>query len=173
VLGWLLFALLGIIWTAFLLPRRHSSPLGSAKEFERTLHLLAEANRNVPGRWVLVPPKGRPLDGGQAARRARARRRRRLVFMLLGDGALLSGVMGAFPGLRSMLYGTAALGTCLVFYSGFLLAVARRERAAVRRRRYGELQTKNGHRLAAASGNGHPANGNGHAVARLAAAGHV
>ena len=134
MLGWLLFALLGIIWTAFLLPRRHSSPLGSAKEFERTLHLLAETNRNVHGRWVLMPPKGRALDGGLAARRMRARRRRRLVFVLLSDGALITAVIGAFPRLRPMLYGTAGFVGLLVVYCGFLAVIATRERAQSRAR---------------------------------------
>jgi hypothetical protein len=186
VLGWLLLALLGIIWAAFLLPRRHSSPLGSAKEFERTLNLLAETNRTVSGRWVLVPPKGRALDGGQTSRRIRARRRRRLVFVLMADGALLTGIIGAFPGLRPMLFGTAALSTLLVLYTGLLAAIAAHERTEARRRRalallegaprvmsrYSAMpSTKNGnghHALggnsrAAGNGNGHGmGNGNGH-----------
>lgn len=178
MLGWLLFALLGIIWIAFLLPRKHSSPLGSAEEFERTLNLLRETNRTVSGRWVLVPPKGRVLDGGQTSRRIRARRRRRLVFVLMADGALLTGVMGAFPGLRPMLFGTAALSTLLLLYTGLLAAIAAHERAEARRRkaraaleggprvmgRYTALPpARNGNGHHALGRNGHPArNGNGH-----------
>jgi hypothetical protein len=177
VLGWLLFALLGIIWIAFLLPRKHSSPLGSAKEFERTLNLLAETNRTASGRWVLVPPKGRVLDGGQASRRIRARRRRRLLFVLMADGALLTGIMGAFPGLRPMLFGTAALSSLLLLYTGLLAAIAAHERAEARRRRARSLLEQrprvmgrytaiparhgNGSRNAL-GGNGHAATGNGH-----------
>ena len=174
MLGWLLLALLGIIWAAFLLPRRHSSPLGSAKEFERTLNLLAETNRAVHGRWVLVPPKGRALEDGQTSRRIRARRRRRLVFVLMADGALLTGVMGVFPALRPMLYGTATLVALLLVYSGLLAGIAANERTEARRRkargmlegpprvmsRYTprQLRGRNG-----ADGNGHAAgNGNGH-----------
>ena len=180
MLGWLLLALLGIIWAAFLLPRRHSSPLGSAKEFERTLNLLAETNRTASGRWVLVPPKGRALDGGQTSRRIRARRRRRLVFVLMADGALLTGIMGAFPGLRPMLFGTAALSTLLLLYTGLLAAIAAHERTEARRRRalallegtprvmsrYSAMpSTKNGNGHHALGGNGRAAgNGNGHAT---------
>jgi hypothetical protein len=172
VLGWLLFALLGIIWIVFLLPRKHSSPLGSAKEFERTLNLLAETNRTVSGRWVLVPPKDRVLEGGQTSRRIRARRRRRLLFVLMADGALLTGIMGAFPGLRAMLFGTAALSSLLLLYTGLLAAIAAHERTEARRRRarallernprvmsrHTALPTRNG-----GGRNGHSANGNGHA----------
>ena len=178
MLGWLLFALLGIIWIAFLLPRKHSSPLGSAKEFEKTLNLLAETNRTVSGRWVLVPPKGRALDGGHSSRRIRARRRRRLLFVLMADGALLTGIMGAFPGLRPMLFGTAALSSLLVLYTGFLAAIAAHERAEARRRRarallersprvmsrYTALPRRNGNGHHALGANGHSANGNGHAI---------
>ena len=177
MLGWLLFALLGIIWIAFLLPRKHSSPLGSAKDFERTLNLLAEANRTVSGRWVLVPPKNRVLDGGQASRRIRARRRRRLLFVLMADGVLLTGVMGAFPPLRPMLFGTAALSSLLLLYTGLLAAITAHERAEDRRRRaralleqsprvmsrYTALPNKNGNGHHALGGNGHSANGSAHA----------
>ncbi len=172
--GWLLLALLGIIWAAFLLPRRHSSPLGSAKEFERTLNLLRETNRTVSGRWVLVPPKGRALEGGQTSRRMRARRRRRLVFVLIADAVLLTGIIGAFPGLRPMLYGTAALSTFLLLYSGLLAAITSHERAELRRRKARSLlqgpprvmtrytPTTAGSR----NGNGHrELNGNGHSIA--------
>ena len=180
MLGWLLLALLGIIWAAFLLPRRHSSPLGSAKEFERTLNLLAETNRTVSGRWVLVPPKGRALDGGQTSRRIRARRRRRLVFVLMADGALLTGIMGAFPGLRPMLFGTAALSSLLLLYTGLLAAIAAHERTESRRRRalallegtprvmsrYSAMpSTKNGNGHHALGGNARAAgNGNSHGM---------
>ncbi|HEX2088805.1 MAG TPA: hypothetical protein VHI54_02565 [Actinomycetota bacterium] len=177
MLGWLLFALLGIIWIAFLLPRKHSSPLGSAKDFERTLNLLAEANRTVSGRWVLVPPKGRVLDGGQTSRRIRARRRRRLLFVLMADGALMTGIMGAFPGLRPMLFGTAFLSSLLLLYTGLLAAIAAHERAETRRRRaralleqrprvmsrYTAVPNRNGNGQPALEGNGHPGgNGKGH-----------
>ena len=176
MLGWLLFALLGIIWIAFLLPRKQSSPLGSAKEFEKTLNLLAETNRTASGRWVLVPPKGRVLDGGQTARRVRARRRRRLLFVLMADGALLTGIMGAFPGLRPMLFGTAAFSSLLLLYTGLLAAIAAHERSEARRRRaralleqrprvmsrYTAVPTRNGNGHHALGANGHSANGNGH-----------
>ena len=151
MLGWLLFALLGIIWTVFLLPRKNSSPLGSAKEFERTLHLLAETNRNGHGRWVLMPPKGRPLDGGLAARRLRARRRRRLIFVLLTDGALITAVIGAFPRLRPMLFGTAGFVGLLLLYCGFLAVITPRERTqmlARKRSPYPGVAGKNGRRSA-------------------------
>ena len=176
MLGWLLLALLGIIWLVFLLPRKHSSPLGSAKEFERTLNLLAETNRAGPGRWVLVPPKGRALEGGQTSRRVRARRRRRLVFVLMADGALLTGVMGVFPALRPMLFGTAALVALLFGYSGLLAAIAAHERTEARRRRARLMLERpprvmsryTPHQLRAgngANGNGHAATtGNGHAA---------
>ena len=180
MLGWLLLALLGIIWTAFLLPRRHSSPLGSAKDFERTLNLLAETNKAASGRWVLVPPKGRALDGGQTSRRIRARRRRRLVFVLIADAALLTGVMGAFPGLRPMLYGTVGFGALLALYSALLVVIAAHERAEARRRRARRLLEAPPRvmsryappRHVATNGNGHHAlSGNGHSAGHGAANG--
>ncbi|MDP8955796.1 MAG: hypothetical protein M3N24_02405 [Actinomycetota bacterium] len=107
----------------------------------------------------------------------RARRRRRLVFVLMADGALLTAIMGAFPGLRPMLYGTAALGTLLLIYTGLLAAIATYERAEVRRRkarslperqprvmsRYTPTTVRNGNGHRALNGNGHlAANGDGH-----------
>ena len=171
MLGWLLFALLGIIWAAFLLPRKHSSPLGSAEEFERTLNLLAETHRTSSGRWVLMPPKGRALDGGRTSRRMKVRRRRKVLFILMADGALLTGLMGAFPALRPMLYGTAVLLGLLVLYSGLLAGIAAHERAEARLQRLRSLTAgippssslSAPSKLDSRNGNGHAtSNGNGH-----------
>lgn len=117
MLGWLLVALLGIIWAAFLIPSRRRSAVSSIEEFEQQMSLLAETNNQSPGRWVLMPRKGRGLMNPRDRQRARVRRRRRQVFMVLLEATSLTLLMGLFPPLRMMLYGTAVLALLLLGYA--------------------------------------------------------
>jgi hypothetical protein len=115
-LSWLLLAVLGIIWAAFLFPPRRRSPSSSVEEFERKMSLLAEANKDSPGRWVLMPRRGERFMGPQDRSRARARRRRRQLFIVLLEASALTLLIGLFPPLRKMLYGTAILVVVLLTY---------------------------------------------------------
>lgn len=139
MLSWLLVAVLGMMWAAFLLPSVRRSPVASVEEFERRMNFLAEAQRRGPGRWVLVPQKGKRFLGPRLRERLRVRRRRRRVFVLLLEALGLSLLMGLFPPLRAMLYGSAALAALLFGYTFFLLRlraeeVARSRARAARRR---------------------------------------
>jgi len=119
-LTWLLLAVLGIIWAALLLPSRARSPKSSVEEFEQRMNMLAEANRAAPGRWVLMPRKGQRFMGPERGR-ARVRRRRRQVFMVLLEATGLTLIMGIFPPFRIMLGVTAVLAFILLAYMAALV----------------------------------------------------
>jgi hypothetical protein len=149
MLGWLLVALLGIIWAAFLIPSRRRSAVSSIEEFEQQMSLLAETNSQSPGRWVLMPRKGRGLMNPRDRQRARVRRRRRQVFMVLLEATSLTLLMGLFPPLRMMLYGTAVLALFLLAYA-LVLAKIREDELERARLRPSVRPAGNGD-----SGNGH------------------
>jgi hypothetical protein len=155
VVGWLLVALLGIIWAAFLIPSRRRSPVSSIEEFEQNMSLLAETNNKSPGRWVLMPRKDRGLMAPRDRQRARVRQRRRQVFMVLLEATTLTLLMGLFPPLRLMLYGTAGLALLLLAYALVLAKIREDElEEARRRRRMGDPYARPSPR-AASNGNGH------------------
>lgn len=137
MLSWLLVAVLGMMWAAFLLPSVRRSPVASVEEFERRMNFLAEAQRRGPGRWVLVPQKGQRFLGPRLRERLRVRHRRRRVFVLLLEALGLSVLMGLFPPLRGMFYGSAVLAALLLGYTFFLLRLRAEEVARARRRARG------------------------------------
>jgi type II secretory pathway component PulM len=149
VLGWLLVAFLGIIWVAFLIPSRRRSPVSSIEEFEQRMSMLAETNSKSPGRWVLMPRKDRGIMSPRDQQRARVRRRRRQVFMVLLEATTLTFLMGLFPPLRMMLYGTAILALLLLSYALVLAKI--REDELERARLRPPIRT-NGHAEARANG---------------------
>jgi hypothetical protein len=134
VLTWLLLAVLGIIWAALLIPSRSRSPKSSVEDFEQRMNLLAEANRAAPGRWVLMPRKGQRFMGADRER-ARVRRRRRQVFMVLLESTGLTLIMGIFPPFRIMLGVTVFLVFVLLVYMATLvkLRAEELERAQIER----------------------------------------
>lgn len=156
VASWLLVALLGIIWAAFLIPSRRRSPVSSIEEFEENMHLLAETNNKSPGRWVLMPRKDRGLMAPRDRQRARVRRRRRQVFIVLLEATTLTLLMGLFPPLRLMLYGTAVLALLLLAYALVLAKIREDELEEARRRRQMNHLQRRPSRSAAGNGNGHP-----------------
>lgn len=134
MLTWLLLAVLGIIWAALLIPSRSRSPKSSVEDFEQRMNLLAEANRAAPGRWVLIPRKGQRFMGADRER-ARVRRRRRQVFMVLLESTGLTLIMGIFPPFRIMLGVTVFLVFVLLVYMATLvkLRAEELERARIER----------------------------------------
>ncbi len=119
-MGWLMLAVLGMIWAAFLLPRERSgTPRRTIEGFERNMELLAETGR--PGRWIVTPPKGTPLIGPAARARQRARARRRRIFVALLESIGLTFLIGLAPPLRAMWYATAVLLALLGAYVWLLL----------------------------------------------------
>lgn len=171
MLTWLLLAVLGIIWAALLLPSRSRSPKSSVQEFEERMNLLAEANRAAPGRWVLMPRKGHRFMGPER-RRARVRRRRRQVFMILLESTGLTLIMGLFPPFRVMLWATAILALVLLAYMATLVKLHADEadRDQVYRmalaRGYEPVRYRHAYGNGNGGGNGYAAryaqNGNGH-----------
>ena len=125
MLGWLFVGVLGIIWVTFLLPYRRwwSSPAASVEEFERQMDLLAETNGRAPGRWVLIPRKGKRFHGPRDRTRIRVRRRRRQVLAFLVELTLLSLVIALFPPLHRMLVVPAVLGAALFLYVVALMRI--------------------------------------------------
>jgi hypothetical protein len=165
MVGWLLLAVFGIIWGAFLLPSWRRSPASTVEDFEQRMSLLAEANRASPGRWVLVPKKGHRFLGPQDRARARMRRRRRFVFITLLELTGLTLIMGLFQPLRPMLVVTVFLMAVIVVYVGVLLRFRfvedahRDERRGARAARFEAYEpAANGHRANGyGNGNGSPA----------------
>lgn len=129
---WLPLVALGIMWLAFLLPRggRWRSTTGSVDAFERGLELLAYSEvHGTGGRWIVTPRKGVRFVGAAERRRARARERRRRVFVGLLEAIGITGLIGAVPPLRAMWFATAALVVVLLGYGWLLRSIKARERA--------------------------------------------
>ena len=132
---WMLLAALGIMWVAFLVPRgRKRSEARSVIDFEHRMELLANAEvHGTTGRWIVTPRKGVRFLGPDDRRRARARQRRRKVFVVLLDAIVLTSLMGVAPPLRAMWYVAAGLGAFLFLYVWVLLSL--KGRSTPRRRR--------------------------------------
>ena len=123
---WMLLAGLGIMWTAFLVPwgRRKSTESRSVNDFEHRMELLANAEvHGTTGRWIVTPRKGVRFLGPDDRRRARARDRRRKIFVALLELIVLSFLIGLVPPLRQVWYVTAGLGAVLVVYVWALLSM--------------------------------------------------
>jgi Flp pilus assembly protein TadB len=134
--GWMLLAALGIMWTAFLVPwrRRSSTEARTVNDFEQRMELLANAEvHGTTGRWIVTPRKGVRFLGPEDRRRARARDRRRKVFVALLELIALSFLMGLVPPLRQIWYVTAGLGGVLLLYVWMLLSVKGRSAHQPRR----------------------------------------
>jgi hypothetical protein len=144
VAGWLLVAVLGIIWGASLLPlgRFRASSSSSVEEFERSMDLLAETQRRSPGRWVVMPRKGARFTNPKELGRARLRRRRKQILAGLAEATALFFLIGLFPPLHSMLFVALGLLAVLLLYASMLARVraaesARADAIAARRAREG------------------------------------
>jgi len=122
---WMLLAALGIMWGAFLVPRgRKRSEARSVIDFEQRMELLANAEvHGTTGRWIVTPRKGVRFLGPDDRRRARARERRRKVFVVLLDSIVLTSLIGLAPPLRPMWIVAAGLGAVLILYVWVLLSL--------------------------------------------------
>jgi Flp pilus assembly protein TadB len=132
---WMLLAGLGIMWTAFLVPwgRRKSTESRSVNDFEHRMELLANAEvHGTTGRWIVTPRKGVRFLGPDDRRRARARDRRRKIFVALLEVIVLSFLIGLVPPLRQVWYVTAGLGAVLLLYVWALLSMKGRSSHAPR-----------------------------------------
>jgi Flp pilus assembly protein TadB len=129
---WLLLALLGIMWAAFLVPvGRKRSDARSVEDFERRMELLAQAEvHGTSGRWIVTPRKGVRFLGPRERQQARARARRRRVFVFLIEAIGLSLLIGVVPPLRVSWVVAAALGGLLLVYVWALLVIKARAAAA-------------------------------------------
>ena len=133
---WMLLAALGIMWAAFLVPwgHRKSTESRSVNDFAHRMELLANAEvHGTTGRWIVTPRKGVRFLGPDDRRRARARQRRRKIFVVLLDAIVLTSLMGVAPPLRAMWYVAAGLGAFLFLYVWVLLSL--KGRSTPRRRR--------------------------------------
>ncbi|MCA1727576.1 MAG: hypothetical protein LC722_07990 [Actinobacteria bacterium] len=82
--------------------------------------MLADTEQH-PGRWVLVPSKDERFLGPRARSYARARDRRRAVFMVMMEALGITTLIGLVPPLRLMWVGTAVIGSALLAYCALLL----------------------------------------------------
>jgi hypothetical protein len=124
-MGWLMLAILGIMWASVLWIRRSSS-YRSVEDFERHMDLLAETDGGGPGRWIVTPQKGVPFMGPRARAQARARERRRQVLVFLGECIGFSFLIGLVPPLRPMWYVSGAFIALLGVYVWLLLSMKQR-----------------------------------------------
>jgi hypothetical protein len=133
-MDWLFLGGLGIIWVILLLApdRRGASSHNSIRDFERGLRMLADTEQH-PGRWVLVPSKDERFLGPRARSYARARDRRRAVFMVLIEALGISALIGMVPPLRPMWIGTALLTVTLMGYVGLLIKYKAEYEAEIQR----------------------------------------
>jgi len=125
---WLLLAVLGIMWTAFLVPLgRKRSDARSVEDFERRMELLAQAEvQGTSGRWIVTPRKGVRFLGPRERQQARARARRRRILVILLEAIALTLLIGVAPPLRMAWIVTAALAGVLVLYVWILLVMKAR-----------------------------------------------
>jgi hypothetical protein len=131
-LGWMALAALGIMWAALLgwplLTRRSPrSANGSVHEFEHRMELLAQAEGQGTGRWIVTPRKGVRFVGTAQRKRVRARERRRQVFTFLLESIGITVLIGLVPPLRVMWMVSMALGATLAAYVWLLLAMKHRD----------------------------------------------
>lgn len=128
----MLLAVLGIMWTAFLVPvSRKRSDARSVEDFERRMELLAQAEvHGTSGRWIVTPRKGVRFLGPRERQQARARARRRRVLVVLLEAIGLTLLIGVVPPLRVAWIVTAALGGVLLLYVWMLLVMKARASAA-------------------------------------------
>jgi hypothetical protein len=122
--SWLFVAALGILWVAFMLPagRRRHSPGASIEGFERDMEVLAETD-SPRGRWIIAPKKATPFLGSHKRRVARARERRRRVFVFLLESIGITFLIGAVPPLRPVWTISFLLVGLLVAYVFLLLSL--------------------------------------------------
>ena len=128
-MDWLLLAGLGIMWLAFLLPsaRRRPSPSTTVEHFERRMELLAQAEMHGDaGRWIITPRKGVRFVGSAERKRARARERRKQVFVFLLESIGITFLIGLVPPLRAVWTLTAVLGGLLLAYVYLLITIKQR-----------------------------------------------
>jgi hypothetical protein len=131
-LGWLALAGLGIIWGALLLwpvfaGRRPRTAKGSVNDFEHRMGLLAQAEVQGSGRWIVTPRKGMPFVGTAERRRSRARGRRKQIFTFLLESIVITFLIGVVPPLRVMWTLSLGLVGLLVVYVWLLLAMKHRD----------------------------------------------
>ena len=127
---WLPFAVLGIMWVAFLLPTRGrtSTPQGSVGDFERRMELLAQAeSHGTEGRWIVTPRKGVRFMGPTERNRARTRERRRQVFTFMLEAIGITFLIGLVPPLRVAWAVTGVFVGLLAVYVWLLLTIKHRE----------------------------------------------
>jgi Flp pilus assembly protein TadB len=125
---WLLLGVLGIMWTAFLVPiGRKRSDARSVEDFERRMELLAHAEAHgTSGRWIVTPRKGVRFLGPREREQARVRARRRRVFVFLLEAIGLALLIGVVPPLRASWIVAGVLGGLLVIYIWALLVIKAR-----------------------------------------------
>jgi hypothetical protein len=113
-----------MLWVAFMLPtaRRRHSPQASIKGFERDMEVLADTD-SPRGRWIIAPKKATPFLGSHKRRVARARERRRRVFVFLLESIGITFLIGAVPPLRPVWTITMLLVGLLIAYVFLLLSL--------------------------------------------------
>jgi hypothetical protein len=96
------------------------------EDFERNMEILAGADGNEPGRWIVTPRKGMAFVGGKERARERARLRRRRVFVFMIESIGLTFLIGLVPPLRAMWYATLVLLALLGVYAWLLVSLRSR-----------------------------------------------
>ena len=75
--------------------RRRPSPSTTVEDFERRMELLAQAEvHGNAGRWIITPRKGVRFVGSAERKRARARERRKQVFVFLLESIGITFLIG-------------------------------------------------------------------------------
>jgi hypothetical protein len=98
------------------------------KAFEHDMEMLAQADGAAPrGRYIVTPQKGVAFLGPQQRAKARAKDRRRRVFVFLLESIGLTFLIGLVPPLRSMWMISGLLTASLALYVWMLLAMKAKE----------------------------------------------
>lgn len=126
---WWLLAGAAIVWAVLLVPLgRHRSERRTVTDHERRMELLASAEvHGTSGRWIVTPRKGMRFLSPVERQRARARERRRHVFVVLLEGLGLTLLIGIVPPLRAVWIASAVIAVLLVVYVWLLLFIKSRE----------------------------------------------
>ncbi|MEX2274093.1 MAG: hypothetical protein WEA10_00805 [Actinomycetota bacterium] len=98
------------------------------RAFEHGMEMLAQADGAAPrGRYIVTPQKGVAFLGPQQRAKARAKDRRRRVFVFLLESIGLTFLIGLVPPLRSMWMVSGVLTASLALYVWMLLAMKAKE----------------------------------------------
>lgn len=132
----IVIVLLALAWVVVLIPsvlkpRFETSPIDGVRNFERSMGILANtrSDRQIPGRWVMIP---KAMPTVPTTRRQRLIAKRRRLFTQVVAAAGVTFLLGIIPVLRPLWIAHLALD---LFIAGYAVYLRRLHAAEMTRRK--------------------------------------